>query len=520
VTPRFKLTLALRGEHNLNPTCDINCFTMPVAPFGTIANQGANTPYDQALNTGRKDAFNSVQAVNLSPRVGFTWSPRDNSKTVIGGAFSILYDAFPAFITDQFVNVPYLIGVQQENYTFGGPVPTVSWADPTGGAGAVTAATANTIRNGNSALGFPSLANVLTLNGLLAAGGAPPSVTGFPSELKTPQVQEWNLSVQQALDSKSKLMLQYTGNHGIHEAYPDGLLNATGEVGLSPTVPDSRFGSYSEWYSGAVSNYNGLTASYSRRMTAGLVLNGSYTWAHSLDEISNGGLLNYGEDAIQSQINPLSLRANNYGNADYDIRHAFNANYVWTEPFHMQNRFLGAFLGGWMLSENFVARSGVPFTVTDGTYSISNASSASVTPAQVLGPAQQTCRNGYSACFNSAEFESASAISTFPMQERNQYRGPMFFNSDVTAGKTFHATERLKMTVGVNVYNIFNRANFQNPNRVWSGSNCSSTPQNPAGVPSCGFITGQAAPPTGPYGSFFQGLPAGRQGQLQAKIEF
>jgi hypothetical protein len=519
ITPRFKLTLALRGEHNFNPTCDINCFTMPTAPFGTIANQGASTPYDQALNVGRRDAFNSVQAVNLSPRVGFTWSPRDNSKTVIGGGFSILYDAFPAFITDSFVNVPYLIGVQQENVTFGGTPSTVAWADPTGGAGAVTAATANTIRNGNSALGIPSLANGLTAAQLVAAGGGVPSITGFPSELKTPQVQEWNLSVQQALDSKSKLMLQYTGNHGVFEAYPDGLLNATGEVGLPTTIPDSRFGSYTEWYSGAVSNYNGLTASYSRRMTAGLVLNASYTWAHSLDEISNGGLLNYGEDAIQTQINPVSLRANNYGNADYDVRHAFNANYVWTEPFHMQNRLVSALFGGWMLSENFTARSGVPFTVTDGTVSINNASSASVTPAEVLGPAQQSCRNGYSACFNSAQFESASAISTFPTQTRNQYRGPMFFNSDVTVGKSFHATEHVRMTIGMNVYNIFNRANFQNPDRTWSGSNCSTTLSS-TGVPSCGFITGQAAPPTGPYGSFFQGLPAGREGQLQAKIEF
>jgi Carboxypeptidase regulatory-like domain len=529
ITPRFKLTLALRGEHNFNPTCDINCFTMPVAPFGTIANQGVNTPYDQALNTGRKDAFNSVQAVNLSPRVGFTWSPRDDSKTVIGGAFSILYDAFPAFITDSFVNVPYLIGVQQENVTFGGTPSTVSWGDPTGGAGAVTAATANTIRNGNSALGIPSLSNGLTAAGLLAAGGGLPSITGFPSELKTPQVQEWNLSVQQALDSKSKLMLQYTGNHGIHEAYPDGLLNAASAdpttglpliAGLPATSPDGRFGSYTEWYSGAVSNYNGLTASYSRRMTAGLVLNAAYTWAHSLDEISNGGLLNYGQDAIQTQINPLSLRANNYGNADYDVRHSFNANYVWTEPFHMENRVLSALLGGWMLSENFTTRSGVPFTVTDGTATIGNASSASVLPAEVLGPAQQSCRNGYSACFNSAQFTSNSGVGLpFPTQMRNQYRGPNFFDSDVTVGKSFHATERLKMTIGMNVYNIFNRPNFQNPNRVWSGSGCDAIPAG-GNQPGCGFITGQAAPPTGPYGSFFQGLPAGREGQLQAKIEF
>ena len=516
VTSRLKLTFALRGEHNFNPTCNIACFTMPKANFGTIAGQGVDTPYNAALNINRTSAFNSVQAVNLSPRVGFTWSPLSSGKTVIGGAFSILYDAFPAFITDNFVNVPYLIGVTQVSPAAGGAA-AVPWADPNGAA-AVTAATANTIRNGDPALGIPSLANGLTMAQLEAAGGAVPNMTGFPNQLKTPQIQQWNLSVQQQLDSKSRLMLQYTGNHGIYEAYPNNTLNATAAVfGYNATTPDPRFGTYTDWQSGAISNYNGLTASYSRRMTVGLVVNASYTWSHSLDEISNGGLLPYGVTAIQGQINPLSLRANNYGNADYDIRHSYNANYVWNLPFRTENRGLNLLFGGWMLSQNFNGRSGLPYTVTDGTAATS---SGFPVPAEVIGNGQQTCRNGYSSCFNSAAFVSATANpSAFPNQVRNQYRGPDFFNSDVTLGKSFHATERVRMTIGMNVYNVFNRPNFQNPNRVWSGASCSTVAAG-FNQPSCGQITGQAAPPTGPYGSFFQGLPAGRSGQLQAKIEF
>jgi hypothetical protein len=522
VTSRLKLTLALRGEHNFNPTCDIQCFTMPTAQFATIAAQGVSTPYNQALNINRTDAFNSVQAVNLSPRVGFIWSPRDNSKTVVSGAFSILYDAFPAFITDQFVNVPYLVSTQQFGPDF--DLPTVAWGDWQNGANALTQATASTIRNGNAST--PSLANGLTLAGLTASGGVPFSVTGFPGKLITPQVQEWNFSIQQALDSKSKVTVMYVGNHGIHEAYDNATLNATsptGVFGFNAAQPDPRFAGYTEWYSGAISNYNGLTGSYSRRMTAGLVLNASYTYAHSLDEISNGGLLNYAVHNIQSQANPLNFRSDNYGNADYDIRQAFNANYVWTDPYHFSNRFMNILLGNWLFSENFIVRSGLPYSIIDGTAGVSdvgpNPGNSFAVMAQPTGPAQQECVNGHSSCFNSANVESANLLPNYPTQMRNQYRGPGFFTSDFSFGKDFHVGERVKLNIGANIYNIFNHPNFENPLNSWTSSTC-STITAPATSPNCGNITGQAAPPTGAYGSFFNGLPAGREGQLVGKITF
>jgi outer membrane receptor protein involved in Fe transport len=516
ITPRFKLTVGLRAEHNFNPTCDINCFTMLNGPFSQVQKQGANTPYNQALLTGRRDAFNSVDTIDWAPRLGFTWSPLANSKTVISGGIGFFYDAFPAFITDQFVNLPYLVGVTLFGPDLGNPA--VAWGDPAGATATVTN-TANTIRDGNPALGIPSLANGLTEAQLLAAGGAEPSVTGFPGKLRTPQYQEWSLQVQQEVDSKSRITVAYVGNHGIFEPYPNSTVNATspsGVFGYASNTPDSRFGTVTQWTSGAISNHNALLASYSRRLTAGFVVNANYTWSHTLDEISNGSLLPSNTTAVQGQINPLNFRANNYGNADYDARHSFNANYVWNAPFHFQNRVLTGFLGGWMVSQSFVIRSGMPYTITDGTAATQNG--GTTTPVEVLGTAQQNCVNGASTCFNSGQLATANGLGFFPNQMRNQYRGPGFFNSDFTVGKNFNITERMKLTVGANLYNIFNHPNFQNPHNSWT-PDCSTIPAGSQQA-SCGNITGQAAPPTGPYGSFFNGLPAGRVGQLQAKIVF
>jgi hypothetical protein len=537
LTSRLKVTFGLRFEHNFNPTCDTNCFTNLSAPWSTLlATQTDSTPYNQALSIGRKSAFNSTDAINVAPRFGFTWSPLANNKTVISGGIGIFYDAFPAYITDGFVNVPYLINVNQYGPLFGGSTPIV-WGD-TAGAAAVTANTANAIRNGVPASsacpgGVPSLANGLTLAQLEGpcVGGAPFNVTSFTSKLRTPQYQEWNFQIQQELDSKSRLTIAYVGNHGILEAWPNAWGNASYQdpvtgfpdiTGVPANSPSGRFGEVTQWQSGAVSNYNGLTATYSRRMTYGFVINANYSWAHVLDEISNGGLLSYGANTdILSQLNPSCFRCNNYGNADYDIRHSFNANYVWTEPYHFGSPVLNAILGGWLASENFIVRSGLPFTVTDGTLAINNGPGG-VVPTQVLGPAQQTCKNGLSACFNSAAFTSAGAdpvtgvpLGYYPTQVRNQYRGPGFFDTDFSVNKNFKIRERMTFTVGANIYNVLNHPNFQNPHTGWSpGCSTTGTP------PSCGNITGQAAPPTGPYGSFFQGLPAGREGQFQAKLIF
>jgi outer membrane receptor protein involved in Fe transport len=522
ITSRLKLTFGLRAEHNQNPTCDNLCFTYLNAPFTSIQTQGYSTPYNQALEFGRKDAFNSVDSVNWAPRFGFTWSPTAASKTVVSGGIGLFYDAFPAFITDQFLNLPYQVGVTLIGPDFGG-TPT-AWADPTGGAGLTVTNTANAIRNGVPSLSIPSFANGLTAAELTspAVGGAVPSVSGFAGKLRTPQYQEWNFQIQQELDSKSRLTIAYVGNHGIFEPYPNSIANAvSGAVGFPSTPPDARFGQVTQWQSGAVSNYNGLTASYTRRLTAGFVMNAAYTWAHSLDEISNGSLLGSSTSSYQGQLNPACFACNNYGNADYDIRHSFNANYVWTEPFHFGNPILNAIIGGWLASENFIVRSGLPFTVLDATTGIGNGTPNSYVPAQVLGPGQQSCSSGLSQCYNSAEFEGATTpgLTHFPNQTRNQYRGPGFFDSDFTVNKNFKIRERMTFTVGANIYNVFNHPNFQNPNHYWTSSSC-STPAAGQQQGSCGQVTGQAAPPTGPYGSFAQGLPAGREGQFQAKITF
>ena len=102
-------------------------------------------------------------------------------------------------------------------------------------------------------------------------------------------------------------------------------------------------------------------------MTYGFTVQASYTWCHAMDEVSNGGrpCSTTAPRRSQYQINPTCLRCYNYGTADYDIRSYFSASYVWQTPWKFGNKFVNGAFGGWTLSQNFFARTGLPYTIID-----------------------------------------------------------------------------------------------------------------------------------------------------------
>ena len=67
------------------------------------------------------------------------------------------------------------------------------------------------------------------------------------------------------------MSLGYVGNHGVHIPVENPALNAFG-AGYAPFPTRSYtdiFTAVQQYSSGAVSNYNGLTASFSQRLTYG-----------------------------------------------------------------------------------------------------------------------------------------------------------------------------------------------------------------------------------------------------------
>ncbi len=502
VNKSLQLTFALRLEHNSNPVCQLNCASQLNGNFYNLLAAGAmgpDTPYNQFVNSGLSQVYQGTDALNVSPRFGFAWSPGGSDKTVVRGGFGIFYDALPGTLADPSMrNMPGLVEVR---------VPNGLWADPgpTGDQASVMAS-ANAIMSG-----FSQNASYNSLKAQLGSLFRVPAFTNYPY-MVTPYYEQWSFGIQQAIGDKTSVSLGYNGNRGVHipiQNWP----NAYGAGGPFPDAPPtSVFTNVGQYTSSGISNYNDLSAGFNQRMAYGFTIQANYMWGHAIDEVSNGGtgVFYNANSSINSQMNPYCLRCNNYGPADYDIRHSFNASYVWQTPWKFNNSWVNGAFGGWTMSQNFFARTGLPWTATDsnaaiGNYAGANSGYASVVPGVV---AQQNCSNGLSICANINAFTTPA--SGFSNQIRNGLRGPGFFDSDFSINKNFKLTERMAFGVGANFYNVFNHPNFQNP----------STANIAAGEGSFGTITQMAVPPTGPYGSFFANLPSARMIQFQGKIIF
>jgi hypothetical protein len=529
-TARLKLTGSLRFDHNSNPVCQTNCFSRWGGPFASDAHD-VTTPYNSTIHDGLHTAFPGTDPLAFQPRVGFAWTPVGD-KTVIRGGMGIFIDSFPAVFLDRFARNSPEVNQFVDGIAVDGGLDTLA---PTEANSALSIlAASNTVYR-------QQFANGGTYSSISAALApvpfSRPSFSTAENTIHTPRYEEWNLEVQQQLGRNMTMSLNYVGNHGywVPILYSANMYGGTNAVccdssnnpvnktftypGLATSRPDARFGQVSEVTSSSTSHYNGLTASVMKRLSGGLQFQASYTWSHALDSVSNGGINPYGGDSLQWQEINGNLKLGNYGNADYDTRHAFNASYLWQPK---APAAMGAFgrqaLGGWSVSGTFFVRSGLPYTVQDSVFAgtwLKNFGGQYY--ANFLGGSLPSCSgpgtdaNNTHQCLTGSMFDDSVTAGgpqpTYYGQRRNQFRGPGFFDSDLTVLKNFNLGERAKFGLGFNFYNVFNHPNFANPNANLSGG-------------AFGIITGSVSPATSALGSFLGADQSPRFIQLKATISF
>ena len=345
-----------------------------------------------------------------------------------------------------------------------------------------------------------------------------PSFTGpnfytADSHMSNPTYAEWNLEVQHSFGGNNALSVDYVGNHGWDELIPINGMNAFAKVpgfaGLTSVPIDPRFGVVTQLTNGGISNYNGLVLSFTRRVANGFTATVGYTYSHSFDDISNGGIDQYSTnqsgDSLRFQVNPNN-RSLNYGPSDYDFTHVVNLNYVWEVPLFKKSHYLG----GWVISGVLFSRSGEPYSVvnTSITSLVGNyAATGSLGIADYLGGPTPSCNNPDNPCLLGSQFAGPKAQTNFGNVSRNSFRGPSYFDTDLSIKKGFAIRESLSFIIGANAYNVLNHPNFGNPdNAINDGT--------------FGLIVNTVTPASSPYGNFQGAAVSGRILQLEAQVRF
>jgi hypothetical protein len=529
VNSKLKLTMTLRADRNSGGVCQTSCASLPVTPFNESAH-GATIPYDESFPTGNKTIIPGIEKVVFEPRFGLAWSPLGQN-TVIRAGVGLFTDLYPGGLLSLFdTNFPQvnLFNVPTGSVAFDLASPG-STAFPGSGVNLVTQCNSAFLSNynsggslttgGSSGGGYAGAAQ--PFGGCLNAQGAlsVPNLNDVSRNFQNPKYVEWNLELQHTFGTRTVVSANYVGNHGYDGLVLNPTLNGFGFGNLPATAPDPRVGRVDYLYTGAVSNYDGVTFSIQENQWHGLSGRLNYTYSHALDELSNVPEEPFSViTSILTQVNPYNLHSQ-YASGDNDARHQISGSYVYQLPFKSEQRLVNAAIGGWTISGTMFYRTGFPFSIIDGGATAglagNNLGGTSSFGATILAQplptfTQRNFNNGRAcvlvACFSSADLVQPST-NFMGNVGRNAFRGPGFLGGDLSVKKNFAVTERMTFQLGLSAYNWFNHANYGSP---YPNTN----------APFFGQVAFMQFTPTSPYGAFAAAATDQRIAQITGKFIF
>jgi len=497
---RYDITSPIKDSNNLLANY------LPTSATGLVqVGQGISSPYPTNYN-------------NLSPRIGLAWDVFGTGKTVVRSGYGIIFEQ-PSIRTFMFnggglnlnpTGIPYIDGNGNQQM----PTGTITSFLQVSNDGSQI----NWLQPNQTSTVFPNAAN----SGNVCSVDSQCDVFAVDQHLKTPYVMNWNLNLQQELNKTTLLQIAYVANHGVrlysvtdinqvNPAYDDGSetigrplvtncpVSEGGQGFGGPCFPWLGFFNYLGNRSN--SNYNSLQVTLTKRYSHGLYLLAGYTYAHAIDTAT-------------SNLAGVPPDSNNYaeerGNGDYDIRHRFTLSMTYDLP---SKKMKGQMLEGWQVTSVVNFQSGEPYTLGDFNDDISltgeyndrwnmtgpasnihwsqkaplpyvdpslftvdgngdvtggstNAAQACVTQAMATGGTAAADQLGGPNGYDLGCYVSGSTVITPPQfgaqgdMGRNIFRGPRFMNWDMSLSKSWKLTERVRLQLRGEMFNVLNHANF------------------------------------------------------------
>jgi hypothetical protein len=437
VSQRLTLNLGLRYELTTVPT-EVN---------GKLS--FLETPYSTEL---KKELPYPGNHLNFAPRFGFAWDAEGNGKTAVRGGFGMFYDQI---LMNQFLNL----------YDRNPPY----WL---------------TARLAGAAAPFPHPLDAAQISAQYS-----PQII-WRDDFNTPYAYQYNLSIQREIMTNLSATIGYVGSIGKHlvqrfdgntplpQRLADGtLFTPAGAPRRNPVwgnIPTRRLAGFSD--------YNALQISVNRRFAQGLQVQGSYTFAKSIDT-SSGLFSEEAGNAPVGAVNPDNFLAEK-GLSNFDIRHNAVINFNYELPFGKKLSGIARQIGGgWELGSITTLSSGIPFTVENSANRSQNQTSGADRadrPNLRPGFSSNPTRGLSAGCTYGATIAAGTPVGTpslwfdpcafqpqplgtFGNLGRNTLIGPDLKTVDFVLNKHFRIREGRELQFRSEFFNSLNRVNLSPP---------------------------------------------------------
>jgi hypothetical protein len=387
---------------------------------------------------------------DFAPRLGFAYRPFKDDRTVVRAGYGLFFDT------------------SQDN----------EWADATGfypfyvSSTQIASYGLNLIQTNNL---FPAL----------PAATVTPATMPFElvdTHMLNPYVQSWTFDIQRDIARNTIVDVNYAGNKGTHLMTRDmvnqptqcipsfGCNPDTTSPGYIPALSRSPYPNFGnptiddKWF--GYSNYNALNAKVEHRGTD-LTLLAAYTWSKSMDIKSSSAAINGDAAGWIAEQNAHDVSAD-YARSSYDVGQRLAVSFIGQLPVgrgqkfaSSVNRAVDAAIGGWQVSGIGIFQGGFPFTINATDIGFVNWAYAE-RANEVGNPYPAGFTKDRTHWFNTSAF-AQPAPGYFGDSQRNAVRAPGVEVVNLTAGKIFSLSDRVKLQLRVESFNALNHPQFAFP---------------------------------------------------------
>jgi hypothetical protein len=275
---------------------------------------------------------------------------------------------------------------------------------------------------------------------------------GADRESPKTTVHQFSIGAQKTFAQVWMVSLDLVGTEGRNLA---NLINLNQPIGGSGPRPYPTVGPQIQWREQkGESSYKGMDLQLQKRFADGYAVGLAYTLSdcedNTAEHLSTGGSPSRSQDARDLE----AWR----GPCGYDTRHRFVANFVYELPFGRDSSgATKALLANWRISGIYAARSGRPFTVTQGNNNVGPYHNG--LPNRIgSGDGSETVDKW----FEPADFQAVPS-GTFGNAGRNILRGPNWQSLDMSLQKDI-PMGRTNVSLRWDVFNVFDTVNLGLPN--------------------------------------------------------